>query len=90
MGGRNPEQCADGAPSRRQTHPDDGRELRTYGNGALRASGPLRLAPQGAGRTSVGTPINRVDYFKGAVLLTRMSRKALGAAEFLKVDSRLR
>ena len=68
----------------------DGRELRTYVNGVLQASGAVRLAPQGAGRTSVGTRINRVDYFKGAVLMVRMSRKALAPAELLKVDSRLR
>ena len=50
-------------------------------NGVVQASGAVRLAPQGAGRTSVGTRINRVDYFKGAVLLARMSRRALGTAE---------
>ena len=62
----------------------DGREFRNYVDGVLQGSGPLRLAPQGAGHTSIGTRINRVDYFKGAVLEARMTRRALAPAEFLK------
>jgi hypothetical protein len=63
----------------------DGREFRNYVNGELEGSAPLHLVPQVAGRTSVGTRINRRDYFKGAVLLARMTRGALAPAEFLKV-----
>jgi hypothetical protein len=50
----------------------------------------VRLAPQGAGRTSVGTRINRRDYFKGAVLEARMTNRALSPAEFLKVPPELK
>lgn len=39
----------------------DGREFRNYVDGQLQGSGPLHLAPQGAGHTSIGTRINRVD-----------------------------
>jgi Concanavalin A-like lectin/glucanases superfamily len=62
----------------------DGREYRNYVDGELEGSAPLHLIPQKAGRTSIGTRINRVDYFKGAVLLARMTRGALPVSEFLK------
>ena len=62
----------------------DGQEFRNYVDGQLQGSGPLHLAPQGAGHTSIGTRINRVNYFKGAVLEARMTRRALAPAEFLK------
>lgn len=62
----------------------DGREFRNYVDGQLQGSGPLHLAPQGEGHTSIGTRINRVNYFKGAVLEARMTRRALAPSEFLK------
>jgi Concanavalin A-like lectin/glucanases superfamily len=67
----------------------DGREYRNYVDGVLEGSAELHLAPQGAGRTSVGTRINRRDYFKGAVLLARMTNRALAPGEFLKVPRAL-
>ena len=67
----------------------DGREFRNYVDGELEGSAPLRLAPQKAGRTSVGTRINRRDYFKGAVLLARMTRAALPPAQFLGIPRAL-
>ena len=63
----------------------DGHEFRNYVDGLLEGSGPLHLAPQGEGHTSIGTRINRVNYFKGAVLEARMTRRALAPSEFLKV-----
>jgi hypothetical protein len=63
----------------------DGREYRNYVDGELEGSAELHLAPQGAGRTSVGTRINRKDYFKGAVLEARMTKRAMAPAEFLKM-----
>lgn len=62
----------------------DGREFRHYVNGELQGKAEVTLAPQGAGRTSIGTRINRVDYFKGAVRTARFSRRALEPGEFLK------
>jgi hypothetical protein len=63
----------------------DGREYRNYVDGVLEGAAEVHLAPQGAGRTSVGTRINRKDYFKGAVRTARMTNRALPPAEFLKV-----
>jgi hypothetical protein len=62
----------------------DGKEFRNYVDGVLQGSGPLHLAPQGPGHTSIGVRINRVNYFKGAVLEARMTRAVLQPSEFLK------
>jgi hypothetical protein len=67
----------------------DGREYRNYVDGVLEGAAQLHLAPQKAGRTSVGTRINRRDYFKGAVLAARMTDRALTPAEFLAVPREL-
>ena len=61
----------------------DGHEFRNYVDGVLQGSGPLHLTPQGAGHSSIGTRINKVNYFKGAVLEARMTRHALVPSEFL-------
>lgn len=63
----------------------DGKEYRNYVNGKLQVAAPATLSPQGPGRTSVGVRINKVDYFKGAIRLSRMTRRALSTAEFLPV-----
>lgn len=63
----------------------DGRMFRHYVNGALQGEAEVKLAPQGAGHASVGTRINRVDYFKGAVRLARFTKRALDVGEFLTV-----
>jgi len=62
----------------------DGKELRSYVDGKLEGSAPLHLTPHGAGHTSVGVRINRKDYFKGAIRIARISRKALPPSEFIK------
>jgi hypothetical protein len=62
----------------------DGHEFRNYVDGILQGSALLHLAPQGAGHTSIGTRINRVNYFRGAVLEARMTRHALAPSEFLQ------
>jgi hypothetical protein len=63
----------------------DGREYRNYVDGQLEGSAPLHLVPQKPGRTSLGTRINRKDYFKGAVFQARMTRAPLDSADFLKL-----
>jgi hypothetical protein len=67
----------------------DGHELRNYVNGVLEGSATVHLAPQGApsepGHTSVGTGIDLRSYFKGAIFLARMTRRALAPSEFLSV-----
>jgi hypothetical protein len=61
----------------------DGKEYRNYVNGVLQGKADVTLSPQGAGRTSVGVRINKVDYFKGAIRLSRMTPRALAVSEFL-------
>jgi hypothetical protein len=67
----------------------DGREYRNYVDGRLEGSAPLHLAPQKPGRTSLGTRINRKDYFKGAILQARMTRAPLDPPHFLKLPATL-
>jgi hypothetical protein len=62
----------------------DGRWYRNYVNGVEQNAAELRLTPQSDGDTSVGVRFTRVDYFKGAVRLARMTRHALPVSEFLK------
>jgi hypothetical protein len=68
----------------------DGRVYRNYVDGVLEGSAELHLAPQGPGQTSVGTRINRKDYFKGAVFEARMTNRALPPSEFLKLPRELK
>ena len=63
----------------------DGHELRNYVDGVLEGSGELHISAQGPGHSSIGVRINKVNYFKGAVALARMTRAALPPAEFLKL-----
>ncbi len=65
----------------------DGAGLRSYVDGVLQGSGPLKLPPQGPGHASAGVRINRRDYFKGAILLSRTTPRALQPAEFLPLPA---
>jgi hypothetical protein len=67
----------------------DGSQLRAYVGDALQGEGPLTFVPQTAGRTSVGMRINQVSPFHGAVLLARMTPKALAPADFLALPAGL-
>lgn len=67
----------------------DGKELRNYVDGELQGEGSLDLKPQLPGHSSVGMRINHVFFFKGAVLMARMTPRALPQSEFLKVPSTL-
>ena len=66
----------------------DGREFRNYVNGVQENQGEVKFAPQKPGRSSVGVRINLVDYFKGAIAVSRMTRRALTPAEFLLIPGR--
>jgi len=61
----------------------DGKEMRNYVGDVLQDSGAVQLEPQGEGRTSIGTRINKTYYFKGAILMARMTPRALQPNEFL-------
>jgi len=62
----------------------DGHEFRNYVDGVLEGSAELHLAPHKPGQTSVGVRMNKVDYFKGAILTARMTPRALSPDQFLK------
>jgi hypothetical protein len=68
----------------------DGHEFRNYVDGVLQGKADLHVMPQGPGRTSIGTRIDKRDYFKGAVLQARMTRRALAPSEFLVVQPALK
>jgi hypothetical protein len=63
----------------------DGKQLRNYVDDEFEGSGELKLVPQLAGHSSVGVRINKIYWFKGAVLMARMTKRALFVEEFLKM-----
>ncbi len=62
----------------------DGKDYRNFVDGVQEGAAAIQLAPQVPGHSSIGVRINHVDYFKGAVLLARMTNRPLAPAEFLK------
>ena len=62
----------------------DGRTYRSYVNGELQAEAEIAFQPQGPGHSSVGTRINRRDYFNGAVLSARFTPSALTPDQFMR------
>jgi Concanavalin A-like lectin/glucanases superfamily len=63
----------------------DGKMFRGYVNGELQGEAQLAFKPQGSGGTSVGTRMNHVSHFKGAVRLARFTPRALPPDQFLKM-----
>jgi hypothetical protein len=63
----------------------DGKTFSNYVDNELEGSGELQLAPQGPGRASIGTRINKTFYFKGAILRSRMTPRALAPNQFLEM-----
>jgi len=63
----------------------DGTLFRSYVNGVLQGEAEIAFAPQGAGAASLGTRINRRNYFKGAIRQARFTPRALTPDQFLKV-----
>jgi hypothetical protein len=68
----------------------DGKVYRSYVDGVLQGEATIDFKPQGPGKASVGTRINRVNYFKGAILTARFTPSALPPAAMLKVPDALR
>ncbi len=60
----------------------DGTTYRAFVNGVLQAEAEIAFTPQGPGRASVGTRINRVNYFNGAVREARFTPRALTPDQF--------
>lgn len=61
----------------------DGEEIRNYVNGVEELSKRIAYAPQRAGRTSIGSRINEVSWFKGAVRKARFTPSVLPPEDFL-------
>ena len=62
----------------------DGMEMRHYVDGKLELSGKVNIRPFGQGVTSIGVRQNKVFWFKGAVLKTRFTNRALSPKQFMK------
>ena len=63
----------------------DGKMFRSYVNGVLQGEAEIAFTPQGEGATSLGTRINRRNYFKGAIRQARFTPRALTPDQFLKI-----
>lgn len=61
----------------------DGATMRHFVDGKEELSGPLAIQPLGGGSTSIGVRMNRVSWFKGAVIKARFTTRALSPAEFM-------
>jgi Concanavalin A-like lectin/glucanases superfamily len=61
----------------------DGQMFRSYVNGVLQGEAELAFKPHGPGATSVGTRMNHVNYFNGAVRQARFTPRALTPDQFL-------
>jgi len=66
----------------------DGHFYRAYVDGVLQGEAVVpNFVPHGPGRVMVGTRMNHVNYFHGAVAEARFTDKALKPAQFLKVPA---
>jgi len=66
----------------------DGKTYRTYVNGELQGEAEVKtFAPHGAGHVMIGTRMNHINYFHGAVAEARFTDRALTPAEFLKLPA---
>ena len=65
----------------------DGKIFRSYVNGVPQGEAEIAFKPQGEGAASVGTRINRRNYFKGAVRQARFTPRALTPDQFLKLPA---
>ena len=62
----------------------DGKQMIQYVDGVRELQAAVPFAPFGAGQTALGMRINKVHWFKGAILRVRITRRALSAAELLR------
>ncbi len=62
----------------------DGHTMSHYVNAALERSAEIAFTPARAGKTSIGSRINRVCWFKGALRTVRLAHRALTPEEFLQ------
>ena len=62
----------------------DGKTYRAYVNGVLQGEAQVGFTPHGPGHVRVGSRMNHVDYFTGAVAQARFTDHALSPEELLK------
>ncbi len=60
----------------------DGTNMAHYVNGMLELSGSVKFNPMNGGEASIGCRINRVYWFKGAIILIKFTPFALPQEEF--------
>lgn len=65
----------------------DGATYRAYVDGQLQMEAAIAFKAQGPGRASIGTRLNRVNYFNGAVREARFTHAALQPAEFSRLKT---
>src|SRR5581483_1643183 len=65
----------------------DGKILRGYVDGQLQGQISVNLSPLPPGTTSIGTRIDRRDFFTGDLYSARFTPRVLPPADFLKVPS---
>ncbi len=65
----------------------DGKVLRGYVDGELQGEIAVTLAPLPPGTTSVGTRIDKRDFFTGEIYSARFTPAVLPTADFLKVPN---
>lgn len=63
----------------------DGITYRAFVDGELQGEAAFGFTPQGPGRASVGTRINRVNYFNGAIAEARFTKRHLRPDQFTGV-----
>lgn len=62
----------------------DGRTYRCFVDGVLQQEVAMPFLPQGAGKSSVGVRLNRVNYFRGAIARARFTHAALPVSKFMR------
>jgi hypothetical protein len=65
----------------------DGKTYRSYVNGVLQGEGEVAFTPHGPGHVMIGSRMNHVNYFHGAVAEARFTTRALAPEAFLKVPA---
>lgn len=61
----------------------DGKTYRSFVNGVVQGEVDIAFAPQGPGKSSVGTRYTHEDYFHGAIREARFTPRALSPKAFL-------
>lgn len=67
----------------------DGTTFRSFVDGVEQTSAPIAFKPQGSGHTSIGVRMNRVNWFKGAILKLRFTPRTLSPSGFMPLPAAL-